>query len=169
VLTSYTNLAEAYMLSGEMANALNCIESARAMAQGERSWRAKVVFVEESANLALLAGNTSLALDTIGELEQLIWGRERAAPELGQIEKLRVFRVGHVKGAAEACAMAEETKDRFRNRNLMFYLDALSAHAWAERRAHGKLAAAVETELGVFEMAELAGKKASLTAQGFLE
>lgn len=168
LLGAYTNLAEAYLLTGEIENGLQCIESARGLAERERSWRARVGFLTDSANLALLTGNTAHALDTIARMEQAIWGRERAAPGLGLVERLRIFRAGHVRDAASACAMAVEARERFKNRNLMFYLDALSAHAWAEVRAHRRLSQELVAELTMFEMPELSGKRAALIRQGFL-
>jgi predicted ATPase/DNA-binding SARP family transcriptional activator len=168
LLSSYANLAEAYMLSGEFSKAVDSIESARKLVEVERSWRARVSFLGETANLALLSGNVLVALETIGAMEKLIWGRERAAPDLGLVERLRIFRVGHLRGAATACAMAEQAKERFRNRNLLYYLDALSAHAWAEKRARGGLSHQTESELRLLDMPELAGKKAALMGQGFL-
>ena len=129
VLASYTNLAEAYMLSGDKSRGADCIEAATRLVGKERSWSARVSFLSDTANLALLAGNVQHALDTIGALERITWGRERAVPDLGLVERLRIFKMGYTKGAASACVMAEQAKDKFRNRNLMFYLDALSAHA----------------------------------------
>ena len=168
LISSYMNIAEVYMLSGEISKAFDCIESARRLVQVERSWRARVTFVTESASLALLAGDVPVALETIGAMEKLIWGRERAAPELGHVERLRIFRAGHVQGAAAARIMAEQSKEKFRNRNLLFYLDALSAYAWAEKRAYGRLSDQTEVELELLDMPELAGKKAALLGQGFL-
>jgi hypothetical protein len=101
-------------------------------------------------------------------MERITWGRERAAPDLGLAARLRIFKAGYMRNAAAACVMAEQAKERFRNRNLIFYLDALSAHAWAERRGHGRLSDQTQSELEVFDIPELAGKKAALVAQGFL-
>jgi DNA-binding SARP family transcriptional activator len=168
LLSSYANIAEAYMLSGELSKAFDSFETARGLFEVERSWRARVSFLGESANLALLTGNILVALETIGAMEKLIWGRERAAPDLGLVERLRIFRTGHLKGAAAACVMAEQAKEKFRNRNLLYYLDALSAYAWAERQAHGSLSHQTEVELRLLDMPELAGKKAALLGQGFL-
>jgi tetratricopeptide (TPR) repeat protein len=168
LLGAYTNLAEAYLLTGDIENGLRCIEAARAQAERERSWRARVGFLADSANLALLIGNTGHALDTIARMETAIWGRERAAPGLGLVERLRIFRAGHIGDPALACAMAREARERFRHRNLMFYLDALSAQAWAEIRAYGRITAETGSELTMLDIAELAGKKAALLRQGFL-
>jgi hypothetical protein len=144
------------------------METARDLVGNERSWSARVSFLADTANLALLAGNISYALDTISAMERMTWGRERAVPDLGLVERLRLFRMGYTRDAASACVMAEHAKEKFRNRNLMFYLDALSAHAWAERRAHGKLSPDTEDELTLLDMPELTGKKAALVGQGFL-
>jgi hypothetical protein len=168
IIASYTNIAEVYMLTGEISKAFECIESARRLVEVEPSWRARVGFATESANLALLAGDVLVALEAIGAMEKLTWGRERAAPELGQVERLRVFKAGHLKGAAAACVMAQQAKEKFRNRNLLYYLDALSAYAWAERRAHGGLSDETQSELELFDLPELAGRRAALIGQGFL-
>jgi hypothetical protein len=101
-------------------------------------------------------------------MEKVIWGRERAVPDFGLLERLRIFRMGYTKDAVSACVVAEQMKERFRNCHLMFYLDALSAHAWAEGRAHGRLNGQTQSELELFDTPELAGKKAALIAQGFL-
>jgi hypothetical protein len=50
----------------------------------------------------------------------------------------------------------------------MFYLDALSAHAWAETRARGTLSDQTRSELDLFDIPELAGKRAALIGEGFL-
>ena len=168
VFASYTNLAEAYMLNGDKAKAADCVESARQLVGMEASWSARVSFLADTASLALLAGNVTHALDTIGEMELVTWGRERAVPDFGLVERLRIFRMGYTKGAASACVAAEQAKEKFRNRNLMFYLDALSAHAWVEMRARGCLSRQTEIELEMLDMPELAGKKATLLGQGFL-
>jgi tetratricopeptide (TPR) repeat protein len=169
VLMAYANLAEAYMLSGETSKGIECMEAAQNLFQGEQLWSARVSFIAESASLSLCSGNIAHALDTIGAMERITWGRERAVPNLGLAERLRIFKTGHTKGAASACVMAQECKEKFRNRHLMFYLDALGAHAWAERRARGSLDDQTKSELELFDMPELAGKKAALIAQGFLE
>ena len=168
VLASYTNLAEAYMLSGERAKGVDCIESATRLVGKERSWSGRVSFLADTANLALLTGNVAHALDTIGVMERVTWGRERAVPDIGLVERLRIFKMGYTRGAASALVMAERAKERFRNRNLMFYLEALSAHAWVEMQARGRLSRETEEELKMLDMPELAGKKAALLGQGFL-
>jgi tetratricopeptide (TPR) repeat protein len=168
VLLSYTNLAEAYMLSGETAKGIECIESAARLVGGERSWSARVSFLADSANMALYTGDVPHALNSIGAMEKVAWGRERAVPDFGLVGRLRTLRMGYTKDAVSACAMAEQMKERFRNCHLMFYLDALSAHAWAERRAHGRFNDQTQSELELFDMPELAGKKAALIAQGFI-
>jgi hypothetical protein len=115
-----------------------------------------------------LAGDASGALKTITAMEELMWGRERATPEMGLVERLRIFKAGHLKGASVAFAMAESAKQRFRRRNPLYYLDAVSAYAWAERQAHGTVSQETRDELRLLDMPELAGKKAALLAQGFL-
>ena len=168
LVISYTNLAEAYMLNGDSRRAAECLEKAKKLVEEDPRWYKRVEFVTESANLALLASDIALALDRIGMLEKLTSGRERAVHSLGIIEKLKIFKAGHVGEPVTACTMAQQAKERFRNRNVMFYLQTLAAQAWAERRAHGGEHPKTEHELKAFEAPGLAGLKASLVGQGFL-
>jgi hypothetical protein len=156
------------MLSGDMLKGVECIEAATSVVEGERSWSDHVSFLSNTANLALLTGNVAQALEKIAAMERITWGRERAAPDLGLVERLKIFKLGHTRDSALACIVAEQAMARFRNRNLMFYLDALSAYAWAERRAHGRVSEETQRELEVFDLPELTGRKAALMAQGFL-
>lgn len=165
---SYTNLAEAYMLKGDAGLAADCLERARSLVGTDRTWRARVAFLSESANVALLAGNVGTAIDTIEAMEKLLAGRERAAPDFGQVEKLRIFRAGHVMGPQAAYELAVEATSKFLNRNVLFYLDALAAKAWSERQLYGKYSRRTEFELQILEREDLRGKRAALTGQGFL-
>jgi tetratricopeptide (TPR) repeat protein len=165
---SYTNLAEAYMLSGEKVKAFACLESARALVAVRHSWRVHVAFLSESANLALLVGNVGLAIDSIGLLEEILGARGRAAPNLGQVQKLQIFRAAHVTGAVIAHAMAVKATETFLGKNVLCYLDALGARAWTERLLNGAVDKDTEAALSVFERRDLAGKRAALVGQGFL-
>jgi len=56
----------------------------------------------ESAHMALMTGNTSLALELIACLEKTALGKERALSEQGAFEKLRIFALAHRHGNEEA-------------------------------------------------------------------
>jgi tetratricopeptide (TPR) repeat protein len=168
VLSCYTNLAEAYALSGDVPSALQCIQAAMQQPMNNQPWRARVGYKADVANLWLLIGNDCAAIETIGEMEVIANGRERAVPDVGEVERLRVFRVGHTQDAALALEMSKRAKKRFEDRHMMFYLDALSAQAWAERRVYGRLTWETKAALRVFEKPELVGKTTALTTQGFL-
>lgn len=167
-LYAYTNLAEAYALKGDVQSGIELITEAKALLDSSHSWRARVAFLGDCANFWLIVGNSSLSLEIISELEIIAHGRERGVPDMGQLERLRIFRGGQVSGPKTAFDMAREAKERFRNRNKMFYLDALSAYAWAERLSYGQVSPATARELKTFDIPELRGKRAALTAQGFL-
>jgi len=168
LMSSHTNLAEAYMLSGERGRALQCLEDGRKWMEVSRSWRAKMDFLCESANLALMMDNVSLALELIDSIESIARGRELAAPEAGMFEKLRIFRAEHVWGNDAASEIAARARRRFKKRNMVYYLEALAATAWLDKRKLGSYARETEEELALFDQVGARGLKAALSAQGFL-
>jgi tetratricopeptide (TPR) repeat protein len=168
ITNSYTNLAEAYMLSGQRDQALECLDAAKRLSSRQVSWRASVDFLCESANLALMMDDVSLALNLIGSIEGLATGREGAVPERGMFEKLRVFRAAHLEGYQSASTIAREALQTFRGRHSVYYLEALAASAWVEKRTVGLHTAETEEGLQSFQRLGAHGLKASLTAQGFL-
>jgi hypothetical protein len=127
-----------------------------------------VEFLIERAQIALMMGNTSLALDVIGRIEKIASGRERAVPELGAFEKLRIFRAAHVQGHQEAYRLAVSARETFRARHNVHYMQALAATAWLEARAAGSCSAETEAELSVFAKLGARGLRAAVAAQGFL-
>jgi DNA-binding SARP family transcriptional activator/tetratricopeptide (TPR) repeat protein len=165
---AYFNLAEAYMLLGQREDALACLDSAKKLTTQTRSWRSNVEFLCESANLALMMRNVALALDLIGSVEEIAAGRERAVPEPGMFEKLRVFRTAHHKGHQAAASLAAQAQDRFRDRHRVDYMQALAAKAWLESCSSTPYSPQTQAELTVFGTLGAHGLRASLTAQGFL-
>ena len=111
-------------------------------------------------------GNLGLALELIASAERLAWGRERAIPNMGMFEKLRVFRTWHTSGTEPARALAARARNHFRGRNPFFYLDAIAATAWVEKRALGHYTRRTEKDLELLN--DVPGLKALLIAQGFL-
>ena len=58
--------------------------------------------------------------------------------------------------------------DTFRNRAPLFYLDALAAKAWLEKRTEGHYRPETERELGLFAALGCEGQRELLKVQGFL-
>ena len=165
---SYANLGEAYFLSGEIERGRECIDAALKLGVEESSWRARVSSSTYLVNLTLLAGENSVAIDHLRALECLVDGRASAAPDLGLLTRLRVYGAGLEKGPAEALTLARVACKAFKGRNLWYYLDAIAAQAWAERKAVGTVSAETISDLGLFDRLGLLGTKTMLVAQGFL-
>ncbi len=132
LMSSYTNLAEAHMLLGEQREAVRCIESAKEWMGIQRSWRANVNFLCESANIALMMGNLSLALQLTEAAEAVTGGRERLVPEAGMFWKLRILRAEYATGAERTSEMAKHAQELFRGRHAVYFLETLAAKAWLD-------------------------------------
>jgi tetratricopeptide (TPR) repeat protein len=167
--SSYTNLAEAYVLSGQTENALECLERAARWVKTQRSWRAHIDFLTESANMALVMRNVALALELIQSLEMTALGRERAVPEAGMFEKLRLWRLAHTADIDVALKEAVTSRSNFRDRHPLYFLEVLAVEAWLQRRQHGSVEAVTRSELQRFVDWGATGLRTALTAQGFLD
>jgi len=165
---SYTNLIDAYVLAGQEAKAIQCMESARRWLIPRRRWKFHCAFLMECAAFELIRGNTSLALDLIGQLENVARGREDAVPMLGPYWKLRIFREASLGRVEEAERLVFLKQAMLQNSCPLYFLDVLAAKAWLQRRTLGQVTAETQSELDIFEVVGAAGKKAILTAQGFL-
>jgi len=166
--TPFTCLAEAYMLAGDRAAAMESLERARRLVNLGLKWSATVQFSCQVASIALLAGDLEWALSLIRAAEEAACDKERIVPNPGLFEKLRIFRAAHVSGPTEALALVEPGKAKFRGRDPYAYLNVLSTAAWIEKRAFGGYTTETARELEVFKTSALAGCRAIETAQGFL-
>jgi len=165
---SYTNLIDAYVLAGQEAKAITCMELARRWLIPRRRWKFHCAFLMECAAFELIRGNTALALDLIGQLENVARDREEAVPMHGPYWKLRIFREASLGRLEEAERLVSQKQVAFQRSCPLYFLDILAAKAWLQRRTLGETTAETEKELGIFEVVSAAGKKAILTAQGFL-
>jgi hypothetical protein len=120
------------------------------------------------AAFALIQGNIQLALDLIERLEDLARDREDSVPLPGPYWKLKILRASHLGRTDEALHIATAIGGPFRESCPFFYLDVLAARAWLERRVYGRQSDETERELGLFDRVHAKGRKALLTAQGFL-
>jgi len=166
LLASYTNLAEAFLLSGDREKALNYWERAGAWAASHATWRTNIEFLLESASFALALGNLSGALANIESAEKAAWQQERIVSEPGMFEKLRVVRAYHVSSPEHAMAIAARARERFRARHPLYYLDAIAITAWLERQICGGYSSEMENELELFTTLRAFGKRDLLRAQG---
>jgi hypothetical protein len=166
--SSYMNLAEAYLLSGERKKGLDYLERARQWVKTQRSWRAHIEVLAECANVALIMRDLSLALELIRSLEATASTREGAVPDAGTFEKLRIFGLAHTVGIEEAQTAARLQRGRFRGRHPVYYLSVLAVSAWLEERKGGPLDDSVREDLRLFDDWRAAGLKRALSAQGFL-
>jgi hypothetical protein len=127
-----------------------------------------VAFLCESASWAMTTANVGLALSTLREIETVSSDRERFIIHDGIIGKLRVLRAVHEDGPEAAVEIAEERKRYFSSRVPFYYLDALAARAWVEKRCTGAYSKQTTDELRLFDTVGALGKRALLHAQGFL-
>jgi tetratricopeptide (TPR) repeat protein len=165
---NHSNLADWYVLTGCYDKALQCIETAETLAGPKPRWRVRCALLTERASFVLVQGNIQLALDLIGQLEGLAQGRESAFPLPGSLWKLKLFRAAHLGSADEALALASSVGAGRLAKCPYYCLDVLAARAWLERRIIGRQTDQTDADLEIFTTLGLRGKKALLTAQGFL-
>jgi predicted ATPase len=169
LVTSYTNLSDAYLLTGDRERATDCLEKAKEWLATHNDWYMSVVFLLENASKALAAGNVSLALNIKSEVDKLTVTTQRLYVQGGLNVKLDVLRALHDEGPDSAQQLVSYRKSFFRDRVPLFYLDAVAVAAWLERLTTGGYSSATAEELSLFERWGAIGKRALLEAQGFLD
>ncbi len=168
LIISHTNLVDVYVLTGREDEAARCLERARRSLNSERRWRIQCAFLVEAAAFAIILGNVGLALDTVAQIEALARGREEGFPMPGPYWKLKLYRAAHLGEAEDALRLASTLGESLRVKCPFYYLDVLAAKAWLERQILGRQTGQTDAELEIFKSLEVSGKKALLTAQGFL-
>ena len=168
LVTAYTNLADAYLLTGQPELASESLEKAREWVTSHDDWQMTVAFLCEHASWAMTTANVGLALSTLGEIERVSDGRERFIIHGGLMAKLQVLRAAYEDGPEAALRIAEERRRFFRSRVPLYHLDAVAACAWAEKRCKGAYSEQTTEELQLFTTLGALGKRALLQAQGFL-
>jgi len=167
--TAYTNLIDPYMLLGQEAAALECLEKGARLIGPERRWKLRLACLIEAASLALMQRNLGLALDLIGQLEGIGRGRELAIPTPGAYWKWKTFRMAHLGQGDEAYEIVSSLAEQWRSTYVFPYLDIIAAKAWLEQRQFGAARSETLKDLEVFERTGAKGKKELLTLQGFFE
>jgi len=165
---TYTNLVDAYVLVGRESDALMLMDRAKCWLVPKRRWKFHCGFFIVNAAFELTRGNVSLALDIIAEMERIARDREEAVPIPGAYWKLRVFRAAHLGPLGQAEQFVEAATARLRDICPFQYLDVLAAKAWLELRTSGQNTPTTAHELDLFDRFRAEGRRALLTAQGFL-
>jgi hypothetical protein len=167
LLESYASLAEAHMLAGDLGAARECWVQAEQDVERQNRWRAQVVFLTESANLALLEGNVTKAVDFACRAEHLV-GRSRCVNPFSRFHTWRVFAAAHAVGFDRALELIHAPRESARERNPLVFFELTAVLSWLERQATGAISAETASALAAFDNVPIHGKRALLTRQGFL-
>jgi len=168
LVTAYTNLGDAYLLTGDRERASDCLEKAKEWIGTHDDWYMTVIFLFENASRALATGNVAMALSVKREIDRMTGGSQQMHVQGGLTVKLDVLRALHEEGPESASQLALEKKRFFKRRVPFYYLDALAVCAWLEKLSDGKYSSQTEEELKLFDIWGATGKRALLEAQGFL-
>jgi tetratricopeptide (TPR) repeat protein len=166
---SYTNLVDAYVLVGRESDAMVLMDRAKAWLVPKRRWKFHCGFLIVSAAFELIRGNVPLALNLSAEMEKVARDREEAVPIHGAYWKLRIFRAAHLGLPGQAEQIVDAATGQLRERCPYQYLDVLAAKTWLEIKTTGQNTSATVRELRLFDHFGAAGRRALLSAQGFLK
>jgi len=169
LLVAYTNLIDPYMLLGQEAAAMDCLEKATKWIGPERRWRLRLQFLAEAASFALMQRNIGLAMELIGQLEGVSREREIAIPMTGTYWKLKSFRMAKLGQMEEAQRTVSSLAAHWKNSMVFSYLDIVATKAWLEGLQEGTVRHETAKELEVFERLGAIGKRQLLVLQGFLQ
>jgi len=167
-LNAFVSLADAYTLLGDKAEVLKCLDLATEWMGSERSWRTTIEYWAESACIALTFGNHAVALSAVDAVERHLGKRTFCVPNPSTVEKLRTYKAALTLGFEAALPIADQAKVRFRPYSVTWFLNAVAAKAWIEKRFLGAYSEETEADLQLFDRMKLTGKKRILEAQGFL-
>jgi len=167
-VTIHLNLASALLMSGDRDRAQRAVVAAEHVIRSERSWTTNMEFLLGYGCFALETGDVSLALQLIESAERMAWGKERAVPNAGLFDKLRIYKLVHTSGQDSARALVRECQQKYRNRHPFFYLDSVACGAWLDRLSLGGYTAESQSSLELFDKLGAGGLRAILVAQGIL-
>ena len=164
----HLNLASALLMSGDREGAQQAVVAAERAFRNERSWTTNMEFLLGYACFALETGDVSLALQLTESAERLAWGKERAVPNTGLFDKLRVYRLVHTSGPDSARPLVLECQQKYQDRHPSHYLNLVACGAWLDRLSLGRYTPDSESALRLFEKFGARGLRAILVAQGIL-
>jgi hypothetical protein len=169
LVSVHLNLATALLMRGDKERALQSIEAAEMASRQERSWAATMEFLLGNASNSLIMGNVSGTLDLVERAERVAWGKERAVPNAGLFNKLRIHRAVHVGGPDHARPLVAECQAKYRNLHPFYYLDAVACGAWLDKLSFGHYTQESERDLNLFNKLGARGLWTILATQGFLD
>ncbi|HWH04603.1 MAG TPA: tetratricopeptide repeat protein, partial [Gemmatimonadales bacterium] len=164
---TYTNLANAYLLSRDFSRALDCLEQANAVIESNSNWEPRIVLHIESACIWLALGKAEHALQSIAVLDGMV-GELLFGPHWGALERLRAFRTARMGDTPRALEQARAARARFKGRSMLYYVSVNAAVAWLEQQVHGSICQETNDGLRLLDTLGLTGMKTLLTMEGFI-
>jgi hypothetical protein len=169
LVNTLSNLGFAYTLEGRTDKASDCLHALRAWTEDSRSWALRTESAVAVAEIELAVGNECEALTVLAQVDSEVRPKSFSFVAQGSFDRLRAFLVYHRDGPEAALALARVQEERFRGRHPLAHLEAIGGLAWVERSIMGAYSRITEENLRLFDVLPIAGKRAIMVAQGFLE
>jgi len=166
-VTTYSNMIDAYILTGRREDARACLNAAKEWFRHERSFFARQALLVEATTLALMIGTNDEFVEAYGVLEKESEGRSPHFLHRGVIPKLAARRDALFGREKEAMEKLSGITDEFRRDYPLALLDTLAAKAWLEALVSGSSPTRSEV-LRLLDQYDLRGKRAMLEMEGFL-
>ncbi len=166
-VTAYSNMVDAYVLTGRPEEARCCIAKAREWFRQDRSLFARLALLVEAAGLELMLGSEESFIEALEYLESELSGGVPYFVHRGVIAKYAARRDGLMNRIDQAFDRVTAVCETFRNECPVAYLDTLAAKAWLETRSTGRSESKQEL-VKLLDQYDLPGKRATLEREGFL-
>jgi hypothetical protein len=167
-VSAYTNMVDAYVLTGKPDMARSCLSTGREWLRHERSWFARITLLVEEASFCLMVKDESSFMKVSENIEKEASGRIHYFFLKGTVAKYMAYKAARVGKQREALAAVTLLTDQFRHDCPMAYLDTLAAKAYLERSAAGQLEAQQELLLALDHYG-MRGKRSMLEREGFID
>ncbi|HET7250620.1 MAG TPA: AAA family ATPase [Gemmatimonadales bacterium] len=167
-VTSYSNMIDAYVLTGRIEEARSCLNAAKEWIRQERSFFARQALLVEATGFALMIGTIDDFVEAFGILERESQGRSPHFVHRAGVAKYAARRdvvMGREKEAMETLTGLANT---FRRDFPFALLDTLAAKSWLEALTRGNSPTRGEL-LRLLDLYELHGRRATLQMEGFLD
>jgi tetratricopeptide (TPR) repeat protein len=166
-VSAYTNMVDAYVLTGHSDQAQNCLAAAKDWLRHERSWFARVTLLLEEASYSLMMGDRSGFMDVAENIEREAHGRENYFFRRGTVAKYLAYKAALDGREIEALEKVTLLSSQFRNDCPMAYLDTLAARVYLEKLVTGRSDAESDL-LSMLDVRGMHGKRAMLEREGFI-
>ena len=167
-VTTYSNMIDAYILTGKVDEARACLNAAKEWLRQERSLFARQAFYIEATSLALMTGSIEEFVDAFGVLERESQGRSSHFMHGGAIPKYAARRDAVLGKEKEAIENLSWMESQFRKHCPLDLIDTLAAKAWVEALM-GRSSPTRSEMLSLLDHYNLRGKRAMLQMEGFLD